>query len=124
MTIPPVIVWIPSHVGFQEHDVADQQAKEALALSTVSRFIYPNLEEATDRIKCHYRTMSESAAKDAVTGRSYYTLFPKGKNKLEILSPRNKDVVITLTNIYKKLGVILRDYVRLVQWRRLYSTFC
>ena len=95
MLSPPVILWIPSHVGFQDHDLTDQMAKNALTLPIINRQILPNVKDATDCLKNHYRTLSISSARQIGTGKSYHELFPGGKNISEKLVPRKKDVIIT-----------------------------
>ena len=100
MAIPPVVVWVPGHVGLCDHDVVDQMAKHALALPNVSRVIFPNLIEATDLLKTHYHTLGISEAKSIATGRSYKDLFPNGTNKSERLLPRKKDVTISRLRLH------------------------
>lgn len=39
MCSPPDLVWVPSHVGFLDHDVVDQMAKDALAFQTINRAV-------------------------------------------------------------------------------------
>jgi hypothetical protein len=109
MLSPTVIIWIPSHVGFQDHDVVDQMAREALASSKISREIIPNVKDVTVCLKNHYHSLGVSTARQLGTGKSYHALFPCGKNKSEKLVPRKKDVIITRLRLYNcRLNKYLR----------------
>jgi len=100
MFSPPVIVWIPSHVGFHDHDVVDQMARDALSLPNINRVVLHNVKDVTNCLKSHYRILGISSARQLGTGKSYHELFPCGKNKSEKLVPRKKDVIITRLRLH------------------------
>ncbi len=100
MISPPAIVWIPGHVGVHEHDTADMLAKDALALPTINRVVFPNLKDVTDQLIKHHNDLGLLWTKRAETGRAYKELFPYGKDKGEKLIPRKKDVTITRLRLH------------------------
>ena len=79
MTTPPVISYIPGHVGLPEHDAVDRLAKEATALPSINRAICPNTDDVYDRLKDHYRILGPTVVRSGKTGLNYLKLFPKGK---------------------------------------------
>ena len=88
MTTPPVISYIPGHVGIPEHDAVDRLAKEATALPSINRAICPITDDVYERLKDHYRILGPTLVRSGKTGLNYLKLFPNGKPMTEKLMPR------------------------------------